>query len=316
MELSDRPKWKHTAIACLCILGILLLVGGSYAAYTRQAYQKGVARNRDTETVSFTSNYMQLCSSDSQSTLYTVRNIAYGENDKNAETVSFDIYVYNYANGNTGQPSERDIPYTMKIEFADGSGPYTVAYGNESKQIQNGETYTANKTLIGRDAKEHKYTITIPGKDLDQVKITATATPDNTALTNNKILAAILRPCTSNSASSFRASGDFIDKNVGVPTDYDGFNYEVSISGGSAQATLTWDKKVLEIDRYFLEKIGITDTEKIKNIIQAGTVSFKMDQTNGTGDYLIPFYIKDKTEIPATWLLMKNLITFSAEQDQ
>ena len=41
-----------------------------------------------------------------------------------------------------------------------------------------------------------------------------------------------------------------------------------------------------------------------------------MDQTNGTGDYLIPFYIKDKTKIPATWLLMKNLITFSAEQDQ
>ncbi len=80
MKLSDKPRWENSqqwrtrvySLACL------LMVGGSYAAYTRQAYQRGVARNRDTNTVNFTSNYMQLCTKETQENTYAVKNVVYG----------------------------------------------------------------------------------------------------------------------------------------------------------------------------------------------------------------------------------------------
>ena len=40
-----------------------------------------------------------------------------------------------------------------------------------------------------------------------------------------------------------------------------------------------------------------------------------MDQSAGTSDYLIPFYIKNKNEISKkSWADMNSIITFSAEQ--
>ena len=40
-----------------------------------------------------------------------------------------------------------------------------------------------------------------------------------------------------------------------------------------------------------------------------------MDQSAGTSDYLIPFYIKNNNEISKkSWADMNSIITFSAEQ--
>lgn len=39
-----------------------------------------------------------------------------------------------------------------------------------------------------------------------------------------------------------------------------------------------------------------------------------MDQSNGTGDFLISFYIKDKSKIPENWSDMEKMIQFTATQ--
>ncbi|VUX19088.1 Uncharacterised protein [[Ruminococcus] torques] len=314
MNLSEKPNKKRTAVMGICLVGVLLLVIATYAAYTRQAYQRGTARNRDTEIVSFTSNYLQLYTTGTSGNAYVAKNIVYGTDEKKKESVSFDIHVYNYANGNTSLVSQKDITYTMKIAFKNGAGKgYKVESDKTPITPDNNNVYEIKKTLIGRTANEDVFTVTFPGNDIDTLQITATAIPDKVALTNNQFLAATLVPCTTASKVTFRAEGIFLDKSEGTPMQYDGFNYGISISSGAADAVLIWDPAVLEIDKFFIEKL---DTQQLitKNDLANGKLEFKMDQSNGTGDFLISFYIKDKSKIPEDWSDMEKMIQFTATQ--
>ena len=313
MNLSEKPNKKRTAVVGISLVGVLLLIIATYAAYTRQAYQRGTARNRDTEIVSFTSNYLQLYTKGSLGNAYVAKNIVYGTDEKKKESVSFDIHVYNYANGNTSLVSQKDITYTMKIEFKNGAGNGYKVESDTTSITPDNNVCEIKKTLIGRTANEDVFTVTFPGNKIDTLQITATAIPDKVALTNNQFLAATLLPCTTASKVTFRAEGIFLDKAEGEPKQYDGFNYGISISSGAAVAVLTWDPAVLEIDKFFIEKL---DTQQLitKNDLANGKLEFKMDQSNGTGDFLISFYIKDKSKIPEDWSDMEKMIQFTATQ--
>lgn len=314
MNLSEKPNKKRTAVVGISLVGVLLLVIATYAAYTRQAYQRGTARNRDTEIVSFTSNYLQLYTTGTSGNAYVAKNIVYGTDEKKKKSVSFDIHVYNYANGNTSLVSQKDITYTMKIEFKNGAGNgYKVESDTTSITPVNNNVYEIRKTLIGRTANEDVFTVTFPGNEIDTLQITATAIPDKAALTNNQFLAATLVPCTTASKVTFRAEGIFLDKAEGTPDQYDGFNYGISISSGAADAVLTWNPAVLEIDKFFVEKLETKKLVTSKNLAN-GELKFTMDQSNGTGDFLISFYIKDKSQIPENWSGMEQMIQFTATQ--
>ena len=314
MNLSEKPNKKRTVVMGICLVGVLLLVIATYAAYTRQAYQRGTARNRDTEIVSFTSNYLQLYTTGTSGNAYVAKNIVYGTDEKEKGSVSFDIHVYNYANGNTSLVSQKDITYTMKIEFKNGAGKgYKVESDKTSITPTNNTVYEIKKTLIGRTANEDVFTVTFPGNEIDTLQITATAIPEKAALTNNQFLAATLVPCTTASKVTFRAEGVFLDKSEGKPKQYDGFNYGISISSGAADAVLSWKPDVVEIDKFFVEKLEKQGLITRKNL-EKGELKFTMDQSNGTGDFLISFYIKDKSKIPENWSDMEQMIQFTATQ--
>lgn len=311
MNLSEKPNKKRTAVVGISLVGVLLLVIATYAAYTRQAYQRGTARSRDTEIVSFTSNYLQLYTKGTSGNAYVAKNIVYGTDEKKKKSVSFDIHVYNYANGNTSLVSQKDITYTMKIEFKNGAGNGYKVESDTTPITPDNNVYEIKKTLIGRTANENVFTVTFPGNEIDTLQITATAIPDKVALTNNQFLAATLVPCTTASKVTFRAEGIFLDKAEGEPKQYDGFNYGISISSGAADAVLTWNPDVVEIDKFFVEKLQNLITRKD---LAKGELRFTMDQSNGTGDFLISFYIKDKSKIPETWPDMEKMIQFTATQ--
>ena len=313
MNLSEKPNKKRTAVMGICLVGVLLLVIATYAAYTRQAYQRGTARNRDTEIVSFTSNYLQLYTTRTSGNAYVAKNIVYGTDEKKKGSVSFDIHVYNYANGNTSLVSQEDITYTMKIEFKNGAGNGYKVESYKASIPLNNNVCEIKKTLIGRTANEDVFTVTFPGNEIDTLQITATAIPDKVALTNNQFLAATLLPCTTASKVTFRAEGIFLDKSEGTPVQYDGFNYGISISSGAAAAVLTWNPNVLEIDKFFVEKLEQKNLIKNEDLAN-GKLEFKMDQSNGTGDFLISFYIKDKSQIPDNWSDMEKMIQFTVTQ--
>lgn len=321
MKITDRPKWKRIIIAMICLIGLLAMAGGSFAAYSSQAYQRGVARNRDTETVRFTSNYLQAYANGTNSTNFTGRTIYFGDNQTGNDTLQINLEVYNYANGNENLVSQKDITYNMTITFAGGGGiGYDVTCDGGAVE-HSGATYTIKtQTLIGRKANSHSYRLSFPGSDLDKLKITATAVPtsENASVTNNQMLAAVLVPCTGTSTNTFSYSGKFIDESSDTtPVEYDGFNYEISITSGKATGTLKWNPEIVEIDKFFLKNLGKTDAEITAILsMKEPELQIEMDRPNGTGDYLVSFYIKDKTKIPDSWKKMKDYISFTAEQIQ
>lgn len=317
MKFTDRPKWKRVILALLCIVGLLALAGGSYAAYSSQAYQRGVARNRDSESARFASNYLQNCAGNATESNYVGQTVLFTEDQKKntQQKQKVDIYIYNYINDNAGLVSQRDITYDLDITFKDGSGSgYSIAPEGEKEVSVTDNTCKFNgRTLLGRKARYHKYTVSFPGADIDTLKIVAVATTKN--LSSNQKIAAVIAPCTSSMTQEFVYKGDYIDKSAN-PSQYDGFNYEISISSGTATGTLTWEKDKVEIDKFFLKKIGKTE-EEIKTILQKRTLRLTMSQSEGTGDYVIPFYIKNKSTFPTsktTWDDMEKTITFKAVQ--
>ena len=106
---------------------------------------------------------------------------------KKDDPISFDIYIYNYANGSPSLSSDRDITYTLQLNFENGNGNiYKV-----NDETVNNNTYTiSNQVLRGRKDNYFKYTISFPGTDLDKLKIVANATPTNLSVTNEQLLAA------------------------------------------------------------------------------------------------------------------------------
>lgn len=313
MKFTDKQKWIRIILALICVIGLLSLAGGSYAAYSRQAYKRGVATNHDSESVRFTSNYLQNCAEQTTEANYVSQTVLFTEAEKkSSKNLTVDIDIYNYVDGNTGLVSQKDIVYDLTITLKDGGGnENTYSVTPEGSKTDNGLTYTfTDKKLTGRSAKHHKYTVSFPGSDVDKLKIVAVATTKN--LSSNQKLAAVIAPCTSSTTQMFSYKGEFIDTSKD-PGEYDGFNYEISISSGSATGTLTW-KDGVEIDSFFLKKIGKNDDE-IKEILNSKKVELSMSQTEGSGDYVIPFYIKNRNQIPASWDAMKKLITFNAVQN-
>ena len=69
----------------------------------------------------------------------------------------------------------------------------------------------------------------------------------------------------------------------------------------------------MEIDKFFIEKLEQKNLISSKDLTK-GELIFTMDQSNGTGDFLISFYIKDKSKIPENWSDMEKMIQFTATQ--
>lgn len=339
MKLTERLKLKNIICAVLAIAGLLALTNSSYAAYISQDAQRGVVRNRDTEAVRFSSNYLQLCNATipDSAGLYNVKNILFSEQDKEKSELEIPVNIYNYSSGNANAVNENDIIYklTFTIEGATDLSKYSVRSEKPAGSTytqKNGKVEIDNMRLTGRVAAEHRYILTIPGQDLDKVTIKVVAEPKSLSATNQQKLAVVLVPGTQVSIPAFQCTGTFPDEMSGKePFVYDAFNYEIAITSGRAIVELTWDSSLVELDKYFTEKLeeraqkdssyyvpSSGTTQKSFEIATNGnkkTITFIMNQNKGTGDELIPFYIVNKTETDKmTWEQMKNAITVVGKQ--
>lgn len=313
---------QKLALAAACMMVLAVLVGGSLGAYNSQAFARGVAANTSVETVRFSSNLLQLCKN--EVTEYAARSVVLSQPSA-GDTVSFDVKVYNYANENANLVNQAAITYDFTAVFS-GTGDYRVSVDNSDAVTATGDSDSSKKTCTIKDQTleasipySHTYHITIPAGELDTLNITITATPNNDSLsaTNQNKLAAVITPSTGKTTAGFLASGAFVYDSSTNPSDYDGFNYEVSISSGTATATLTWPED-LEVDKYFLLKIGVKEDDSdlgLKKVLENHKVTFTMNTEDGTGDYLIPIYIKDKSQVPTSWNDLAKAVTFTATQE-
>ena len=319
MIFSDKPKWKRIIMAVMCLSGILAIAGGSFAAYTSQASQRGVARNSDKDAVCFASNFLQSCANGTAESAYATKMAYFSEEQKASEELPIDLDVFNHANGNENLVNQRDNKYTLRNKFDKGSGSgYKVMQSEtEVRPDENGIYELKNQTLTGRSASSHQYKLIFSGADLDKLRITVVAIPENFSVTNNQMLAAVIVPCVGDSTQSFGFDWQFIKNDGTSPGNYAGFNCEIWITSGQASGTITWRNDIVEIDPFSLEKMGKTQNDIESNSdTNTSSLTIDMDQSAGTGDYLIPFYIKDLSKIQnLSWEDMKKtVVLFEAKQ--
>lgn len=294
---------KYVRFASAVLVLVLAIGMTAYAAYVNQAYKKGVASTTKINTL-FSSNYLKLWNSEAgiaKEQQYVVL-----QADKDTNQVKIQLAIRNYYGENTARVNSHDINYALSIRLSGATtsgnlSSYLVEYSSGSIDVD-APTKTWEKTncvLTGRKISENIITITMPKDDLGKVSFEITASPENTSYTNGFSLAGIILPVLEGDMRSFQCEGSFIDADTGkMPKDYDAFNYEVSISTGIADITLTWDPEKVEIDPYFLKRIGKTNADIVKN--QKYTISYEMDYSEKSNE-LIQFYRKTKPSGSDTW---------------
>lgn len=315
---NKRSKYHIVLALLLVLVGLgLCLVEGSYAAYSNQGFRRGVVRNRDSEEIRFTSNILKpyvSTGSEGQKNYETVL-YPFAEDTNEDDNLKIPLTIANYLMNNNNLVSESDITFDLTIQLKDKQSGSSYTLNNE---VINEDSITkSDLTLIGRKPNQVDYTIGFTGKDLDKLTIVIEAKPHNFG---NKILAAYICPCTNSQVNPFSYSGGFLNKNVGKPQDYYGYNYEVSISSGRAKVTLNWEPAYVKLDPFFLEKLKSRQDLKIDGTNayiydkDGGSIQFLMDQTLGEDDYVILFYPIQKMSSETTWDDMKKIISVEVQE--
>lgn len=298
-------KWikRYGVTVWLTVAAIALLVSVSYAAYINLDIAKWVvSTGSGANSVRFSSNYLYAVNSDETS--YSTRKITpKTEND----TAKFTVEVCNYIYGNPTAVNGKDITYTLTARLVpvgetlpDGITGITV---NETQFDASGTWTSENKKMNAKTATTDRYQFSMPESMKNLVSIEIVAEPDEASYsaTNQKKLAAKI--VFKDASLTNNWDGKFIDESEGrQPTDYDGFNYEISGSG-KGTVTITWDD-ILEISHWFGQ-----------GTVKGNSCTFEVGGENAPTAYMTQFYIKDREAFETVfqdgedpWKQLDNLV--------
>lgn len=298
-------KWikRYGVTVWLTVAAIALLVSVSYAAYINLDIAKWVvSTGSGANSVRFSSNYLYAVNSDETS--YSTRKITpKTEND----TAKFTVEVCNYIYGNPTAVNGKNITYRLTARLVpvgetlpDGITGITV---NGTQFDASGTWTSENKKMNAKTATTDRYQFSMPESMKDLVSIEIVAEPDEASYsaTNQKKLAAKI--VFKDASLTNNWDGKFIDESEGrQPTDYDGFNYEISGSG-KGTVTITWDD-ILEISHWFGQ-----------GTVKDNSCTFEVGGENAPTAYMTQFYIKDREAFETVfqdgedpWKQLDNLV--------
>ena len=288
-------KWikRYGVTVWLVTAAIALLASVSYAAYiTLDISKHVVSTGSGGNSVRFSSNYLYAVDANEEN--YSTRRITpKTETAEDGSTVSkFTVEVCNYIYGNLAAVNSRNIAYNLKATLLPIDG--TLPEGIQNIAV-NGTLFNANgelsipNRLPAKNATSHNYSFSIPSDLAEKISIEIVAEPQSDTdylATNQKKLAAEITFRDASVADNWR--GKFIDqRGVRLPTQYDGFNYEISGSG-KGTVTVTWNESILEISHW----LNAEEVNGKSWVIEVG----------GEGKptaYMTQFYIKDREKFEA-----------------
>lgn len=241
-------KWikQYRLAAGIFSIGMLILiVSGSFAAYTSfNSVKRVVSTERRSDTM-FGSNYLTLLNLTDNN--YSIRRITLSEEeDKN----TFTVKVCNYAWGDESLYNTKDITYTVQAKLiAMDGGKLPESITNISINAipfkANGECELTSQKLSAGKASENTYSFELPAelKNKIEIQIVVEPTSESEEAVNSQKLAAVISFADYESVKSW--TGHFLDSqaNGRTPADYDAFNYEIS-GNGAGTVTMTWPESL------------------------------------------------------------------------
>lgn len=334
--MKNRRKGKtwirrYWGTLWLLAVEILLLIGGSLAAYTSFSSVKRVVSTGESQAVLFSSNYLYLI--DKNVKEYSARRVTpvpvYDTNDPpTIKSEKFTVSVSNYLLSNPSAWNTQDINYTLTAtlipinggDLPDEVSSIQIKYGDHSTSFSpNGTLTIEGLELDNTVANTNSFVVYLPKEMKEKVKIEMKAEPigDSYKATNDQKLAAVLIMGDLTSVKNW--TGHFLDVNESIsPDNYAGFNYEIS-GNGKGTVTLTWDYSKLELSSWFVsehdsdKKVETNETQHQKNI----TFSVGEEGENGVVTaYQTQFYWAAGAKgAISNWDELENYVTveFAAE---
>lgn len=253
-QRNDNNRIKYLFVVALCLLAIAIGIKQATAAYLSISNMKAVASTNENEAL-FNSNYLYGYKSAPSSIATNTVEI----NGAGSE-VRFNISIFNYHKQDINLVSQSDITYDLTVEVTGSqSGNYSAYRVNDTSVGSDGSLTIRDVTLKGRKAGINNYMITMPTEDLDyaQIKVMATvkAVSGGTG-TNIYCLAAMIAPSKRSQVASPSVDGKLVEK--GDLTEYDAYNYEITVGGNASEVELSWNSNIVEIDPFFAKEFGIS----------------------------------------------------------
>mgnify|MGYP000302556337 CR=1 FL=1 len=298
-------KWikQYRVAAGIFSIGMLILiVSGSFAAYTSfNSVKRVVSTERRSDTM-FGSNYLTLLNLTDNN--YSIRRITLSEEgDKN----TFTVKVCNYAWGDKSLYNTKDIMYTVQanlIAMDGGKLPENITNIriNAIPFNANGKCELTSQELKAGKAREDTYRFELPAelKNKIEIQIVAEPTSESVEAVNSQKLAAVISFADYESVKSW--TGHFLDSqaNGRTPANYDAFNYEIS-GNGAGTVTMTWPES-LQLSKW------TTDGKQV-------TGSYSFDVDGATTAVQFQFYRNPENKIDAkTWAELEKLVTVTFEE--
>ncbi len=260
------------AVLCVCV--VLAGVGLTWTAYTGGAYLKGVEVTNATQSL-FASDMLVGYYTDPGEALDS-RSVVVST-DEAGGTCSFTFRIYNCLLNDQQVVNDKDVPYTLAVD-ADG--------------LSSGESWSISPkagdvTLPGNQRTIKEYTITFPKSKLGDVSFTvkaAVGTSTSEIGTKLACLAAKIVPNAASKVTAASVSGELVDENGDI-TNYDAYNYRVTVTGVETKVKVSWSSGDVELDPFFL--VNHKDAKiDVNTETKTGSVTFTMEP----GSTIINFY--------------------------
>lgn len=210
--------------------------------------------------------------------------------DTSGENCSFTFRIYNHLLGDKNKVNDKDVNATLSVRATGTTGTWSISGG--PALTTDG---TVNLSFPANKATMYTYTVTFAKTDLNKASFTVKAqVGPNSPGTNLKWLAAKIAPAERAEVTASGVSGEWVDKNKDDTnvSDFDAYNYRVTVTGATTKVTLTW-KDGVELDPFF-EKNHKNGGE------QATVDSNSVTYDASPGSEIITFYRKG-TSKPTSW---------------
>lgn len=288
---APAPKMRKRLWAVAVLLCAVAIVTGTYLTYTAFLagdFLKSVAVSGTSQAL-FASDML---------TGYTTENLD-DENiavrsvvvDTSGDTCSFTFRIYNHLLGDKNKVNDKDVNATLSVT-ATGATSGTWSVSGEPALAAGG---AVNLSFPANKATMYTYTVTFAKTDLNKASFTVKAqVGSNSPGTNLKWLAAKIAPAERAEVAASGVSGEWVDKNKDDTnvSDFDAYNYRVTVTGATTKVMLTW-KDGVEIDPFF-EKNHKNGGE------QAAVSNNSVTYDASPGSEIITFYRKG-TSTPASF---------------
>lgn len=277
---SRKAKMLALAAVLASVAALIAGVNLTMTAFSANSHMKAVAATNESPNL-LSSDVLAGYSTEPAEGNYPSKSIIV-----KSGVVSFSIF--NYLQNDPTIYCQRNITYDLTMAASgDGAGKCTY---NGAPLANKGVTLTGER-LAARQKSENTYKLDIPDDAVNKVVITVLVTVRDSGGTNVRYMAAKIAPSQQATVQSNSVQGQWVEKtDDNKPADFDGYNYDVTVTGAKTSVTLTWNAAYLQIDPNFVTKYGGTRS--------GNTATLEVDPgTKRISFYRVESAIKDST----TW---------------